>query len=98
MELPRGMKDFENSEFSKIEFIREKFLEISEIFNFKLMEPSPIELLSTLEAKGGEDIRDDVYFFDDKKERQIALRFDFTIGLTRFIVSQKSIKLPAKIS
>ena len=98
MDLPRGMKDFENSEFSKIEFIREKFLEISEIFNFKLMEPSPIELLSTLEAKGGEDIRDDVYFFDDKKERQIALRFDFTIGLTRFIVSQKSIKLPAKIS
>ena len=98
MDLPRGMKDFENSEFSKIEFIREKFLEISEIFNFKLMEPSPIELLSTLEAKGGESLRDDVYFFDDKKERQIALRFDFTIGLTRFIVSQKSIKLPAKIS
>jgi len=97
MDLPRGMKDFENSEFSKIEFIREKFLEISEIFNFKLMEPSPIELLSTLEAKGGESLRDDVYFFDDKKERQIALRFDFTIGLTRFIVSQKSIKLPAQI-
>ena len=25
MDLPRGMKDFENSEFSKIEFVREKF-------------------------------------------------------------------------
>jgi len=98
MDLPRGMKDFGNNEFSKIELVREKFLEMSEIFNFKLMEPSPIELLSTLEAKGGESLRDDVYFFDDKKERQIALRFDFTIGLTRFIVSQKSIKLPAKIS
>ena len=45
MDLPRGMKDFENNEFSKIEFVREKFLETSEIFGFKLMEPSPIESL-----------------------------------------------------
>ena len=98
MDLPRGMKDFENNEFSKIEFVREKFLETSEIFGFKLMEPSPIESLSTLEAKGGESIQDDIYFFKDKGEREIALRFDFTVGLTRFAVSQKSMKLPAKIS
>ena len=98
MDLPRGMKDFENSEFSKIEFVREKFLETSEIFGFKLMEPSPIESLSTLEAKSGDTIRDDVYFFKDKGEREVALRFDFTIGLTRFAISQKSMKLPAKIS
>ena len=50
MDLPRGMKDFENSEFSKIEFVREKFLETSEVFGFKLMEPSSIESLSTLQA------------------------------------------------
>ena len=98
MDLPRGMKDFENNEFSKIEFVREKFLETSEIFGFKLMEPSPIESLSTLEAKGGESIKDDIYFFTDKGEREIALRFDFTVGLTRYAVSQKSMKLPAKIS
>ena len=98
MDLPRGMKDFVNSEFSKIEFVREKFLETSEIFGFKPMEPSPIESLSTLEAKSGETIREDVYFFKDKGEREIALRFDFTVGLTRYAISQKSMKLPAKIS
>ena len=98
MDLPRGMKDFENSEFSKIEFVREKFLETSEIFGFKLMEPSSIESLSTLQAKSGESIKDDIYFFKDKGEREIALRFDFTVGLARFAVSQKSMKLPAKIS
>ena len=98
MDLPRGMKDFEYSEFSKIEFVREKFLETSNIFGFKLMEPSPIESLSTLEAKSGTAIRDDVYFFKDKGEREVALRFDFTVGLTRFAISQKSMKLPAKIS
>ena len=98
MDLPRGMKDFENNEFSKIEFVREKFLETSKIFGYKLMEPSPIESLSTLEAKSGESIKDDIYFFTDKGEREIALRFDFTVGLTRYAVSQKSMKLPAKIS
>ena len=98
MELPRGMKDFENSEFSRIEFVREKFLETSEIFGFKPMESSPIESLSTLEAKSGESIREDIYFFKDKGEREIALRFDFTVGLTRYAISQKSMKLPAKIS
>ena len=98
MDLPRGMKDFENSEFSKIEFVREKFLETSEIFGFKLMEPSTLESVSTLEAKSGESIKDDIYFFKDKGEREIALRFDFTVGLARFAVSQKSMKLPSKIS
>ena len=98
MDLPRGMKDFENNEFSKIEFVREKFLETSKVFGYKLMEPSPIESLSTLEAKSGESIKDDIYFFTDKGEREIALRFDFTVGLTRYAVSQKSMKLPAKIS
>ena len=98
MHLPRGMKDFENTEIQKIEYVREKFLSISEIFGFELMEPSPIELMSVIEAKGGPTIRDDVYFFNDKGDREVSLRFDFTVGLTRYVAGQKSLKLPAKIS
>ena len=98
MELPRGMKDFENIEIQKIEYIREKFLSTSKIFGFELMEPSSIELMSVIEAKSGPTIRDDVYFFNDKGNREVSLRFDFTVGLTRYIAGQKSMKLPAKIS
>ena len=98
MHLPRGMKDFENTEIQKIEYVREKFLSISEIFGFELMEPSPIELMSVIEAKSGPTIRDDVYFFNDKGDREVSLRFDFTVGLTRYVAGQKSMKLPAKIS
>ena len=98
MDLPRGMKDFENSEIQKIEYIREKFLSTSEIFGFELMEPSSIELMSVIEAKSGSAIRDDVYFFNDKGDREVSLRFDFTVGLTRYVTGQKSMKLPAKIS
>jgi len=98
MDLPRGMKDFENVEMQKIEFIRQKFLSTSKIFGFQLMEPSPIELMSVIEAKSGPTIRDDVYFFNDKGDREVSLRFDFTVGLTRYAAGQKSMKLPAKIS
>ena len=98
MVLPRGMKDFENIEMEKIEYIREKFLSTSKIFGFQLMEPSPIELMSVIEAKSGPTIRDDVYFFNDKGDREVSLRFDFTVGLTRYVAGQKSMKLPAKIS
>ncbi len=98
MELPRGMKDFDKNEMVKIEFVRQKFLETANVFGFNLMEPSPIELLSVLEAKSGPSIRDEIYQFQDKGDREVALRFDFTVGLTRYATSQKTLKLPAKIS
>ena len=62
------------------------------------MDPSPIELLSVLETKSGPAIKDEIYYFKDKGDREVALRFDFTVGLTRYAANQKSIKLPAKIS
>ena len=98
MELPRGMKDFDTNEMIKIDFVRQKFLETAKVFGFDLMEPSPIELLSILEAKSGPAIRDEIYQFKDKGDREVALRFDFTVGLTRYVASQKNLKLPAKLS
>jgi len=98
MELPRGMKDFDRNEMVKIEFVRQKFLETAKTFGYDLMEPSPIELLSVLEAKSGPSIRDEIYQFKDKGDREVALRFDFTVGLTRYTASQKTLKLPAKFS
>jgi len=101
LEPPRGMRDFESDDLEKINFIREKFQETAQLFGFKQMDPSPIERLSTLEAKGGPAIKNEIYYFNDKKKPnpiKIALRFDFTVGLTRYIVSQKSLRLPAKFS
>jgi len=92
------MKDFGTDEIIKIDFVRQKFLETAMVFGFNLMEPSPIELLSVLEAKSGPSIRDEIYQFKDKGDREVALRFDFTVGLTRYVASQKTLKLPAKFS
>ena len=92
------MKDFEESENANIEHIRYHFKQLSTLYGFSFMDPSPIELLSVLETKSGPAIKDEIYYFKDKGDREVALRFDFTVGLTRYIASQKSMKLPAKIS
>jgi histidyl-tRNA synthetase len=92
------MKDFESEENANIEHIRSHFKKLSNLYGFSFMDPSPIELLSTLETKSGPGIRDEIYYFKDKGDREVALRFDFTMGLTRYAASQKSMKLPAKIS
>ncbi len=92
------MRDFESDEQSKIEHIRDEFRRLSSLYGFSFMDPSPVELLSVLEAKSGSAVRDEIYHFIDKGGREVALRFDFTVGLTRYITSQRSARLPAKIS
>ena len=90
------MKDFDFEDYAKIEYVRQKFIDTCYTFGFKLMEPSPIELLSILEMKSGESIKNEIYFFKDKSDREIALRFDFTMGITRHVTSNKSMRLPIK--
>ena len=95
--LPRGMRDIEPAEYAIIEEVREAFKQTCKVFNFRIMEPSPIEMLSTLEAKGDLAIRDEIYYFKDKGDRELGLRFDLTVGITRNITQKKGIVLPGKI-
>jgi histidyl-tRNA synthetase len=98
LELPRGMRDIEPEELYNINYIKEKFTETTHLFNFNLMEPSPLETLATLEAKAGASISNEIYSFVDKGNRNIALRFDLTIGLTRFVATRRDLKMPVKLA
>src|ERR671919_615943 len=95
--LPRGMRDIDSEEVDRINQVREKFIESARLFNFTLMEPSTLETLETLEAKGGPAISDEIYAMTDKGGRNIGLRFDLTVGLTRFVTRRRDLKLPVKI-
>lgn len=98
LDLPRGMRDLQYEELRDISHLRDKFAETAQVFDFKQIEPSTLELLSTLEAKSGPSIIDETYSFTDKGGRNIALRFDLTIGLSRFVSTRRDLKLPAKLS
>jgi histidyl-tRNA synthetase len=98
LDLPRGMRDLSSEEFYDINFIKDVFLETASLFNFKFVEPSPLELVSTLEAKAGSAVSNDVYSFIDKGNRKVALRFDLTIGLSRFVTGRRDLRMPSKIA
>ncbi len=92
------MRDIEDEEYMLIEHARDRFIESAKLFNFSMVEPSPIELLSTLEAKSGPMIADEIYAFKDKAGRDIALRFDLTVGITRYVAGRRDLKMPIKLA
>jgi histidyl-tRNA synthetase len=98
IEVPRGMRDIEWQESIYIELIKQKFIDAAQRFNFEVMEPSPLEMLSTLEAKSGTSISNETYSFVDKGGRHVGLRFDFTVGLSRFVCQRRDLKMPAKLA
>ena len=98
IELPRGMRDIEFEESKYIELMRQKFIDAAQRFDFNFMEPSPLELLSTLEAKSGPSISNETYSFTDKGGRTIGLRFDLTVGLSRFVSQRRELKMPTKLA
>jgi histidyl-tRNA synthetase len=97
LELPRGMRDLDSNDLDGINYVREKFIDSARLFNFTVMEPSPIETLDTLEAKAGPSISNEIYSMIDKGGRNIGLRFDLTIGLTRFVARRRDFKMPMKV-
>jgi histidyl-tRNA synthetase len=67
-------------------------------YNFKSMEPAPLETLSVLRAKSGAQVDEQIYHFKDKAERDIGLRFDLTVGMTRYVTGKKGLKPPIKLA
>jgi histidyl-tRNA synthetase len=87
----KGTRDFppeESSVFNKIiEIIRNVF----EKYGFIPLYTPAMESFKLLSAKGGlgEAVKDEIYYFKDKAGREIGLRFDLTMPLVRFFISNK---------
>lgn len=92
------MRDISGEEWTSIEHIRRRFWEMAILYDYEPVQPSPLELLSTLETKSGPAIRDEIYNFSDKGGREVGLRFDFTMGMTRNMSADRSRPAPAKVA
>jgi histidyl-tRNA synthetase len=95
--LPRGLRDISPDESEAAETVRAAFLDTCRLFDYKVMEPSSLELIETLEAKSGPSIRNEIYFFKDKSERDLGLRFDLTVGITRYATSRRDLSPPIRL-
>lgn len=70
--------------------------EISKKFCFNIIETPHVELAEVL-TKGGEEIQKEIYLFKDKGGRDIGLRFDLTVPLSRFVrENYDKIEMPFK--
>ena len=96
--VPRGIDDIEPERYAKQARVTSAFEAVARLYNFQLMEPASLEHLSVLRAKSGEAVDQEIYAFKDKGDRDVGLRFDMTVGITRYVCSRKDLKLPAKLA
>ena len=91
------MRDIEPQEIAKRVWVEAKISEVLQRYGFKMMEPTPIEHLETLEAKSGPQIREEIYWFADKAGRNLGLRFDLTVGMARMVANRLDLPEPIKL-
>jgi histidyl-tRNA synthetase len=92
------MKDTEPEEMARRLWVYEKIREVVLRYGFRMVEPTTLENLKTLEAKSGSSIRNEIYWFKDKGGRSLGLRFDLTVGLARMVASRFDIPEPIKFA
>lgn len=87
-----GFKDkLPQEALAKSELLK-KIVSVFESFGFVPIETPHLEYADVLVKQGSEEIQKELYRFRDHGERDVALRFDLTVPLARF-VSQHRAKL-----
>ncbi|MHA2407273.1 MAG: histidine--tRNA ligase [Candidatus Ranarchaeia archaeon] len=96
MQPPRGMRDFMPKEMRKRLYVLETINQVFEEYGFQPFESPAIEHWEILAAKGGDEIETQIYKFKDKGERDVGLRFDLTVPISRVVASNPTIRKPFK--
>ncbi len=94
---PKGTRDLLPEDASKLQQIIEVCRDVFEKYGFGPLITPAFESFELLSAKGGygEAVKDEIYYFKDKSDRELGLRFDLTIPLAR-VVSSMSLPKPFK--
>lgn len=92
----KGTKDWYGKETIIRDFIRDNLRETFERYGYDRLETAPIEGKESVEFKGGGEIQKEVFKLKDRGERGLALRFDQTLPLARYVASGSGISLPFK--
>ncbi|KAK9061413.1 hypothetical protein SSX86_018594 [Deinandra increscens subsp. villosa] len=94
---PKGTRDFPPEEMRLRNWLFHNFREVSELFGFEEVDYPVLESEALYIRKAGEEIRDQLYCFEDKGNRRVALRPELTPSLARLVIQKgKSVPLPIK--
>jgi len=93
----RGMRDLIGQDACIQEFIEANFREVFASYGYLPQYTPAVENFDLLAAKSaaGEEIKKEIYYFKDKGDRELGLRFDLTVPLGR-VASSNQLKMPYK--
>ncbi len=94
----RGMRDLLPELAKKKQMIEDKIRQEFEAYGFEPLETPVVEDFALLAAKGGagEAIKEEIYYFKDKSDRELGLRFDLTVPLARVVANNPQLVKPFK--
>lgn len=98
MKTPKGTRDLLPEEMSKFQFTIDVIRNVFERYGFLPLETPAFESFDLLASKSGlgEQVKDEIYYFKDKGDRELGLRFDLTVPLARVIANNPEIPKPFK--
>ena len=96
-EPPRGMRDFYPEDMVWRNKVFDAFRAAGEAAGFDPYDACVVESYELLARKAGEEVGEQIYHFQDKSERHLALRAEMTPTLARMVAQrQKELALPLK--
>jgi len=93
---PRGTRDFLPEQMKKRKWVLDQIREVYENYGFDPLGTPAFESWDLLKIKSGEEIIDQIYYFKDKSERELGLRFEWTASLARVVASHRELHMPFK--
>jgi histidyl-tRNA synthetase len=87
-QIPRGTRDFTAEEMQKRRLIEKKIRNTFKKFGYKEVQTPIFETLELFTAKSGEGIINEIYSFQDKGGRDLALRPELTAPVMRMYVEK----------
>lgn len=96
--VPKGTRDLLPEDAIKMQEIMQKCRDVFEKYGFEPLITPAFESFEFLSAKGGlgEGVKDEIYYFKDKSDRELGLRFDLTMPLARVASNNPQIPKPFK--
>jgi histidyl-tRNA synthetase len=95
-QVAKGVVDWSGKEALLRNKVRSSLQLIFERYGYNPLETPIIERIDTLGFKGGGEIQKEVFQLSDQGKRDLALRFDHTVPLGRYMTTSFNNKLPYK--
>jgi len=92
----RGTRDFLPEEMKRRNWALDRIREVFEAYGYEPLGTPAFESWEMLKLKSGEDVVNQIYYFRDKSDRELGLRFEWTASLCRVVASHRELPRPFK--